>query len=1179
MIASLNCKGTDSCDLPSSSFNSTVSAASPVAVFEKKDFGTLLSSLPFPENLIEKLSHILKFTNPADHENYNSGSELEKSDLPATALIMPPQSMTHKDKRQHLEILKKFLDGAESFLFSNLIQRNIDESQVSGKIGDGEYQKEQLLISILFGLIADSISCPPFHSCIVAMLVRCFQPYLYDRKKSKDSDDAKFNYQSTYDSISLLSVSLKPTILKLSNDHDIFITRLCDFVCLVATKVSRVVFAPYHHSRGLKSESQPNILLILLSRLDTVFNSSERFHFDLIHAALEALDLLIDPTILTDSSISNLLPRDILTILASIHIHLAELIMENTRPVVQKQLAGVIMARILSVQECLLEKGVILHCLPAGAPLYSWLSCLKNESIPIDVTSTPAGILYTARGILLGLSPSLLFLSDSISGTNIMETHLFPYFMSACERRDADNIYHLLAYQCLSSWLSTVKKAIEKNHDVFASSRKLLCFFSQHRELLIEFVFSNWNDSVDSIRHHALTIFEYIVELDVLTISPENPLEPTPFLVSTLTKVFKLDDSIKGKYGAIKIIMAKFGIKAFIRIHGTSFVAEMIKSMMHRHAADCIVQAATAFKAENHSDEHNWRVTWALPLKHSMLSANASRRLIIAELLLPRLFDVVPFLLDLILDIPRNDNEDPAICITFLCAGVRCGIVTSIMRSQFSDKITTCMMHPDQLARTSALAIVCNSKRTTEPVLDADYEMVKTFLSSNLDSSSPKFRKDSVDHIRKLLVRISSNVRREFKNSKNNKRISLQIQILNNEDNISDYTLDDSIFLALKFLRWFADLLFAGIRPMSGFQRRETCLLHLHSLIEVLGKPIENCNDIFFASTLPQDRIDLLLYTLLDPFDSNQKLALSILELVDVNPSTSPSLLLQWALYLAENAKVAHCNAAANLMQYVTKCLKAQEYLKGGTHKEFFAHDNPICYVVSIVFQKIKEISLLYKKDLAHVAHVPIHGFIHCFRILLETMEKSECEQFTQKAKNVISDIVQIIFPVVSDPCCGGNVPSHIMNKYSGDNDTFQDDDNSQTLLVNSWRAIKEIALLYGYVYSHEPHCTAIGKNLLQMLLKVQHYGAMSMLSEGLYQLCKKLKTTKSHTLPEKWLQVLIQDIVASDGGSIDVTVTRRSAGLPHAIISLISSMPKQKIFVFFGSTMNELMQFAERKY
>ena len=78
------------------------------------------------------------------------------------------------------------------------------------------------------------------------------------------------------------------------------------------------------------------------------------------------------------------------------------------------------------------------------------------------------------------------------------------------------------------------------------------------------------------------------------------------------------------------------------------------------------------------------------------------------------------------------------------------------------------------------------------------------------------------------------------------------------------------------------------------------------------------------------------------------------------------------------------------------------------------------------------------------------------------------------------------------------------------------------------------------------------GQLLIRVLTGTRHKGVMEAAAPALSDLCRHLLTTsgKSSSFPEKWLKDVIDDSFEGHTAS----VTRRSAGLPLLVRSLVSS-------------------------
>lgn len=143
-----------------------------------------------------------------------------------------------------------------------------------------------------------------------------------------------------------------------------------------------------------------------------------------------------------------------------------------------------------------------------------------------------------------------------------------------------------------------------------------------------------------------------------------------------------------------------------------------------------------------------------------------------------------------------------------------------------------------------------------------------------------------------------------------------------------------------------------------------------------------------------------------------------------------------------------------------------------------------------------------------------------------------------------------------------------------------------QMVLVNAWRAIKEISLFLGdlslrgadYVLNTEL-ILKIANHLLELMTKTKHRGAFEQAFYGFSQICVALRlncNSELHETPTKILHKLIKSITGMPDEKDKIT--RRSAGLPFIIQAILQSELKTTSNKDFHFTMKNLISYAKNE-
>ena len=144
------------------------------------------------------------------------------------------------------------------------------------------------------------------------------------------------------------------------------------------------------------------------------------------------------------------------------------------------------------------------------------------------------------------------------------------------------------------------------------------------------------------------------------------------------------------------------------------------------------------------------------------------------------------------------------------------------------------------------------------------------------------------------------------------------------------------------------------------------------------------------------------------------------------------------------------------------------------------------------------------------------------------------------------------------DVCADASPEGNLPLDFQADEKAYL---NSQMVLRHSFRTIEAATECLGIVATIKieqntvdcyEYCLELGEMLSSFLTRIRHRGAFSTVHNVFDAFCKSLPSSKDsrlHQLLEIWLIGLLDQIT-----NLQVSVTRRSAGLPVAILSIVTS-------------------------
>ncbi|CAI8056140.1 Thyroid adenoma-associated protein homolog [Geodia barretti] len=361
--------------------------------------------------------------------------------------------------------------------------------------------------------------------------------------------------------------------------------------------------------------------------------------------------------------------------------------------------------------------------------------------------------------------------------------------------------------------------------------------------------------------------------------------------------------------------------------------------------------------------------------------------------------------------------------------------------------------HKDEQIQLSALGLLCESVRTTEPPPPSSLPLLLTFLYLNGATQSPNFRYPIITTVKKLLVRIRDSsyaMRKQYSKSKGP----------DPHPTVTSYQ---------SFLRSLVSQQFNALHPFSSYQRRHMALSVLHLLSSVFPlssndtPPVghkssvdEGCltketfiGPVFeFPKAVSVNQARRLVYSLRDSYDANRAL---VLELLACFPLDSHGLKDQPYLnYLNASfyacmcsPKAVDCTTASYLLRLLLRAESTQfnsflqDRILGAEHHsqntsdmlENLDDNSPYWVAVSrlllILQSQLKEA----KEDLlAATVQNPLYGVMQSVRAALEeakemSYDKEICRVTIAKTIELCSEVATLASPVVCNSSPEGFLP------------------------------------------------------------------------------------------------------------------------------------------------------------
>ncbi|XP_048737624.2 thyroid adenoma-associated protein homolog isoform X2 [Ostrea edulis] len=772
---------------------------------------------------------------------------------------------------------------------------------------------------------------------------------------------------------------------------------------------------------------------------------------------------------------------------------------------------------------------------------------------------------------------------------------------------------------------------------------------------LLDFIWTIWEDTTDVIRFTAKDIFESVIKIHKTAVNTKAS-EDQFLLDLTRSLLFEVSWSGKGKYGTLRTLAENLKVSTLLQ-----FKPELAQDILNNlkeqtvacYASDLYDKLLTEHLKElsQTGNRECWQKTWVWPVLECMMGNNTQQRTFVIEYILPKLLktgkDTLQYMISSICSNNHSVSDDQLGALIMCLRRARVMGLLDNSESKSSDclygvvkieLVKQALSHTDDQARLDAFALLCENHKTSEPIDQSEFRLLKYFIQWNMKNQSPSFRQHMVAHVKKLFIR--------FKESE-----GALCRKLHSRNKSLD--VNRALMFYKDFGAWLFQFLLHSLYPGSAFARRTTALSILSVMVNLFHPA--NKGGYVLWSEWKGCHIQTLMECLTDTFEDNKMEAYNILkqcfnqglylknmirmsndELLDISMElagsnrpqdcTTGAFLLR-ILLLQPNIQDFLLNPEETLPKYLTPSALTQwEDLLNGTQN------------LKAALQKISQqassndssrgtlllvwILLLYLEDQLKIAKnglfiaaatKPMYPTLHCIRYILfgvnlRKLSKEEMllwQPVMGKLLECCLVISDIVSPVVQNSSPEGNVPEEAIKGVEsifaseGKMNTSEAERLVETvtlmpeyLVVCCWRNVKEVSLLLGQLTFEAPITTPdtsviglltvqqneiIGEYFKKQLMESIHRGAFELACAGFVKQCEMLwrcNIKALHQLPKLWLEQVMADI-KNDDETNKLCATRRSAGIPFFVQTLVCTEPQSTGRPCFKWTMTELLLLA----
>ncbi|XP_063979091.1 tRNA (32-2'-O)-methyltransferase regulator THADA [Diachasmimorpha longicaudata] len=526
--------------------------------------------------------------------------------------------------------------------------------------------------------------------------------------------------------------------------------------------------------------------------------------------------------------------------------------------------------------------------------------------------------------------------------------------------------------------------------------------------------------------------------------------------------------------------------------------------------------------------------------------------------------------------------------------------------------ISSCLQSVNEDMRLEVLGLLVESKKSTLVFNERELNFILEFLTFNLGE-----RLEFVPLIKKCFKRMKESLAvlkrqttqvEKIESCRHEVRDNLQLyEQLKKEYQEAATSSLTSITSYRTFFSKIREICLNGICPGSTHTRKKNSLRILQLQEDFLSPD-------FQESTWSSDQAEKLLRCmLLDTYEVNKEVAFRIITnispyLLKLDNEEIVDEIINVALRLGNSIRPIDSITAG----YMLKVCLLSPVIKNVLSKHLKI-DADICdvdditlWLIIVIMKQLREPARLASENIIMAAAKhSLYGYLFCIKLLLSSCDLRSKHDHSLWQRTV-GDLIDLclslnksVSQIVNNSSPEGHFPMDLDDKHvNGDLDDMEVAVTPQMVLLCSWRTVKEVSLLFGYLSEKSPieeggrmgllsmeQIVEIGDHLVTLLCETKHRGAFEQAHVGFEQLCKRLwraEEEKLKQLPKLWLYQVLLDITGLSSGNSKLCATRRSAGVPFMVQALIASAPsvsKKCDALVFHSVMRILLgltQFTE---
>ncbi|XP_076246897.1 thyroid adenoma-associated protein homolog isoform X2 [Calliopsis andreniformis] len=491
------------------------------------------------------------------------------------------------------------------------------------------------------------------------------------------------------------------------------------------------------------------------------------------------------------------------------------------------------------------------------------------------------------------------------------------------------------------------------------------------------------------------------------------------------------------------------------------------------------------------------------------------------------------------------------------------------------DRLENCVQHRDDEIKLNTLALIIESKKNTLRFTCKELDIIVLFLRVNL-----KEKLEFVPLIKKALKRMKDSLAVMRRQCIQEEKMRNWYEKNCNSLKYGQEVLDESRRMLCelemdinKYFCTFQSLHNMCIcEPDATYYRRRSSLEILLLMRDLLDNEFKH---IIWNAEQVKALFNLLL---LDTYESNKEMAFNLIKSIDPvllqldNESHVYNIIIV-AIELGNSIRPIDSVTATYMLKVSMLSPVIQNILENCFDLTKWSEnvtEATVLQLVLILLKKLKDSLIGARENIVMtVTKHSLYGYLFCIRsLLLECNIGNVGKNYLWQSS--ISELVDVCFElsyavsfIVNNSSPEGHLPMdlnlqtiHELCNLSSEKQVV----TPQMVLLCSWRTVKEISLLFGFLSTNATICKdnccmgllnenqiiRIGEHLVTLLTETKHRGAFEQTYVGFRQLCAYLwrsNRIKLNQLPIRWLHQILIMVTGLRQENSKLCATRRSAG------------------------------------